>query len=963
MFCKALRIFRLNRFLNMKVITTIIAIYFVIGLQAQSNSNGQLDNFSEFSTKTTYDLTMSDGTILKTDIYFPVLQDCLIVSMNIPPFGNVSAEVLPKGLQYIIYDSVNGQKNPNPYQLPLVFMRTPYDKNTDDGLAGMMAFLGYGFAVQDMRGRYNSEGVYLPMYSDAWSKNAYHPESKHFLDITNLSDPRNGNKHEDGYESLELLISDVYRKYDIDRDGNIDSFLVSNGSIGMTGPSALGNSQYQLAAAHQIDPLQAGLKCIMPIVATNEHYKYTAFQNGVFREALVTGWLKGQLDDLDDNIIGSDSSIDNILHSAADYNLPNKDTVGELAVDHFTSIPYKNNLTGYYPNSILRPDMDASFAPVDASGEGDSNGTFSRYTNMEVPAYHITGWWDIFVDGQIETYNQMMGNISAANQQKQKLIIGPWAHQTVTTVTTGDITYPSNVLDFIGIDFNDLDDFNINGTTPLASIMQSELLSWFRYNLNYNQQVQIGEPKILIPESNKWQNVGSGVKVRIPSQDYKISYVKFLQYLAGQTSLSVFPFQVDFSGNISNQSIDIDPIDPPIIPTSQSIAGIPKVDFTQKPNVRLYMPGPINDGVAGNDTVGNFWFATDSFPFNKNIDNTKMYLHADNTIDETVPATDEGVLSYMHHPDSAVMTVGGANMLVNVPQGGKRSQGQMNLADPLYAPYTMDRADVLSFESEALNAPLRIVGFPKVKLFAISEVDSGGPTDTDFFIRIADVYPDGKTYFVVEGCVNARAREYAKSIFDGIENPDATFSNINSGLMYEYDFQMMPIAYGFGKGHKIKVLISSSNYPRYQVNPNLPIEDGEFFRRKPGDGKTYNFNGTDMNPRKATQHIAFAPDKTTYIDFPIYTGSVTNTNIADLQPNTFDFLIYPNPANELINILTNSSDNYLVNVKNILGQTLMTKNFNKNISLDISNYPSGQYLIEIIEQNNRKISVKKLIKF
>ena len=49
----------------------------------------------------------------------------------------------------------------------------------------------------------------------------------------------------------------------------------------------------------------------MPIVATNEHYNVTGFQNGVFRESIVVGWLKGQILDLEDHLLVNDSAIQN----------------------------------------------------------------------------------------------------------------------------------------------------------------------------------------------------------------------------------------------------------------------------------------------------------------------------------------------------------------------------------------------------------------------------------------------------------------------------------------------------------------------------------------------------------------------------------------------------------------------------------------------------------------------------
>ncbi|HIA36325.1 MAG TPA: hypothetical protein EYN89_06195 [Flavobacteriales bacterium] len=106
-------------------------------------------------------------------------------------------------------------------------------------------------------------------------------------------------------------------------------------------------------------------------------------------------------------------------------------------------------------------------------------------------------------------------------------------------------------------------------------------------------------------------------------------------------------------------------------------------------------------------------------------------------MNETPPATDEGFSIYVHDPDDPVLTTGGANMIVRTPQDDKNSQGQMNLADPLYAPYSMDRQGVISFEGDPIQDSLCIIGHPVATLYAKSSPggETSGPTDTDFFVR------------------------------------------------------------------------------------------------------------------------------------------------------------------------------------------------------------------------------------
>lgn len=927
--------------------------------------NGQLDNLEEMSTKYTFPITMPDGIQLMTDFYLPILRDSLMLNVNVPLVGNIPIQILPKNQQLIMYDSLNGAPNPNPFKLPLIFSRTPYNKGTWDGVATPVNILGYGYAVQDMRGRYTSQGVYLPLYSDGWSKEPYHPSYGHVLDVTALSDPRNGNKHEDGYHSIQDLVGRTWQ-YDLDMNGTPETTdLISTGRIGMFGASALGYNQYQAAAAHRIDPSQPGLKCLTPIVATQEFFKSTGFQNGVFRDQLVNGWLKGQIfTGTDDDLNAMDNDIDNSMHSATDYGLPNKFEAASKAINHFSSVRYLDGPAGYYPNSIGRKDMDASHAPVNAQGEGDMNGTFSRYKNMEVPAFHLTGWWDIFIDGQIETWNLLRQHLDPTKKNKylQKLVIGPWAHQTIGSRTTGDITYPENIADILGFS---LDDFS-EADLPISKAIKSEAISWYRYNLNYDSTQLIGEPKAFIKASNHWSSVGL-FEVRVPAENYKITLNTLVAFLNGSSVLPNFKIGVRDIFTMQEQvvTLDIPATGTPLIPglDDGEIEGVPYVDYLQKPDVRFYVVGPVEDGIPENDHVGNYWYPANEFPLTQGIQWTDFFLHQNGTINQSAPTNNEGFNMYLHDPNDPILTIGGANMIVKTPDGQRDSQGQFDLTE--WAEYTMDRPGVVKYQTPVLNDTMSIVGFPKATLYAKSNPAgvAQGPTDTDFFVRIVDVYPDGSEYFVVEGCVNARGRNYARSIAEGQENDEAVFDNINIGEVYEYHFQMLPIAYTFGIGHKIKVLISSSNYTRYQVNPNLPIMPGEFFRRKPGDGQTYVFEGVEMAPRVAINRIAFAPEYPTHIQLPVLNQAFAGLNDEDLQGESSFMLLYPNPAEDKITLMVDNSSAYELLLTDLTGKVLSKEVVTGNeFTVHTQSLNSGIYLVNLKDLSNQKGFTKRFIK-
>ncbi|MCS7073828.1 MAG: hypothetical protein NZ108_05120, partial [Bacteroidia bacterium] len=770
------------------------------GAFAQSNpNNNQIDGLDEMSERREIMMPMSDGTRLATDVFLPILQDNLSFPINttvsgITISGNVT--IAKKGLQYLQYPN-----QPDPFKMPVIFTRTPYNKR--DPLQGQaIALLGYCGIIQDMRGRYRSEGVYLPMYSDSWAKRPYFndPNFGHPLDTTYN---KSANDHQDGHESLLYILNQLRR----DRDGDtIEDSLVCNGKIGMFGASALGNTQYQAGAVQQWDyDSIPGLKCLMPIVASAEFYHSTGHQNGVFRERIIDGWLRGQVERYDWQNV-PDGSIFNNIHTLGDYgpNITDSLKAAETAIDFWTTMN-----GAHYPNSFVRPVMDMSRARIDAQGNPDRNGTHSRYKFFEIPIMNITGWWDIFTDGQIDTWQRLTKHLSPRNKHRQKIVIGPWAHQTIASTKTGDVTYRDNVSEVGGIN---IDNFSVNN---IGDVGNSELILWFRSFLG-------GDPMFVLPPNPDWQSVNTSfgtINVRIPADTLKMTFTEFFNFINGAGPLTGLKVEAQGLGQFT-----LPPITLPtslIGDTSRTPMSPPgSVEFdASKPNgiknVRFYVVGP-NDSTS---TVGNYWMHTDTFPI-PNVSRQKLYFHAGNRSLNSRPpfASESGFLSYISDPDNPVRTHGGNNMIVYTPDGERLSQGQMNLADPRYAALTMNRVDVLQFTSAAVTDSFCVIGYPVATLYAKTKptnpnVPFADSSNTDFIVRVVDVCPDGRELFVTEGCVNARGRLYAKSYAEDNVDDNAPFMNIKSDSLYEYKFKMLPLAYTFGPGHKIKILISSTNWP------------------------------------------------------------------------------------------------------------------------------------------------------
>ncbi|MDO4493392.1 MAG: CocE/NonD family hydrolase [Clostridia bacterium] len=121
------------------------------------------------------------------------------------------------------------------------------------------------------------------------------------------------------------------------------------------------------------------------------------------------------------------------------------------------------------------------------------------------------------------------------------------------------------------------------------------------------------------------------------------------------------------------------------------------------------------------------------------------------------------------------------------------------------------RSDVLVYSSDVLTEDLKLVGPVEVDLWAASSA-----VDTDFTAKLVDVREDGSTYNVIEGIVRARLR-------DGLDKEQL----LVPGAVYQYRIPMSATGIIFKKGHKLRVEISSSNFPKHDRNMNTGNPVGE----------------------------------------------------------------------------------------------------------------------------------------
>ncbi len=155
---------------------------------------------------------------------------------------------------------------------------------------------------------------------------------------------------------------------------------------------------------------------------------------------------------------------------------------------------------------------------------------------------------------------------------------------------------------------------------------------------------------------------------------------------------------------------------------------------------------------------------------------------------------DEPADRFVHDPLRPVPTMGGATFLPGLSvsaNAGPRDQRGIEA-----------REDVLCFTSEELSEPLEVVGPVSLTLFAASTA-----RDTDFTGKLVDVHPNGRAEILTDGILRARYR-------DGLESP----APLKPGTVYELEVDLQATAMVFARGHRIRLEVASSNFPRFDVN-------------------------------------------------------------------------------------------------------------------------------------------------
>lgn len=203
----------------------------------------------------------------------------------------------------------------------------------------------------------------------------------------------------------------------------------------------------------------------------------------------------------------------------------------------------------------------------------------------------------------------------------------------------------------------------------------------------------------------------------------------------------------------------------------------------EMPAVTYYVMGPLD----GSSSLGNVWRTADRWPVP--AQQKSLYLGKDQKLVAAVPSGEDKRV-YTYNPEDPVPTIGGRNLFL---EAGPKDQRPIE-----------SRADVLVYTSEPLTEDLEVTG--PIHAYIYFSTDQ---VDTDVVVRLTDVYPDGRSILIT----------------DGIRRLSACESWDEDEVAREVFVDLWSTSQVFAKGHRIRVSISSSNYPKFERSCNCSKED------------------------------------------------------------------------------------------------------------------------------------------
>jgi predicted acyl esterase len=201
---------------------------------------------------------------------------------------------------------------------------------------------------------------------------------------------------------------------------------------------------------------------------------------------------------------------------------------------------------------------------------------------------------------------------------------------------------------------------------------------------------------------------------------------------------------------------------------------------------------PVHYWVMGDptdpDAAGNEWRRAADWPIP--ADEVAYYFHTDGGLRRNEKPASNDFRTYVFDPKNPVPSVGGQNLTI--------AKGPMDQRS------VEERPDVLLFTSKVLTEPREITGRIRATLYVASDCP-----DTDFTVKLCDVYPDGRSMLVCDGIQRAKFRQGCEQAVP-----------LEPGKVTEITVDLWSTSLVFNTGHRMRVAVSSSNSPRFEPNSN-----------------------------------------------------------------------------------------------------------------------------------------------
>lgn len=245
-------------------------------------------------------------------------------------------------------------------RFPVLLQRTPYNKSGEADFGFKAASQGYVVIIQDVRGRYTSEGEWYPFRHES----------------------------QDGYDTVEWAASLPY----------------SNGKVGMFGGSYVGATQMLTAIAHP--PHLAG---ICPVVTASNYHDGWTYQGGAFEQWFNESWTSGLAQDTLNRAVQKRTNAMQGVWTLPLASYPLFNFTQPLAASDLTP-----SLAPYFLDWLAHPNYDEYWKRWSIE---------EHYPDINVPALTVAAWYDIFQGGSLRNYIGMKTTGSEAARQGQRLLV------------------------------------------------------------------------------------------------------------------------------------------------------------------------------------------------------------------------------------------------------------------------------------------------------------------------------------------------------------------------------------------------------------------------------------------------------------------------------------------------------------------------------------------------------------